>query len=110
MTLTPAEVAEIVGRIVSRMRPDKVIVFGSYAKGTSTIESDLDILIVAETDLPTERRTEAIEPLLSRTLIPVDIHVYTNEELDEYIQSPYSFISTVVKSGKVMFDATATRE
>ena len=46
--LTPIEIDTLVGRIVARIQPKQVIIFGSYAKGTATIKSDLDIFVIKE--------------------------------------------------------------
>ena len=47
---------EITTRIASKFNPDKIILFGSYANGTQTDNSDLDLLIIQETDLPPQKR------------------------------------------------------
>ena len=44
--LTPNEIDNLVQRIVGRIQPQKVMIFGSYAKGTATIKSDLDLLVI----------------------------------------------------------------
>ncbi len=49
--LTPTEIDKVVREIVDRMQPQKIIIFGSYAKGTATIKSDLDIFVMEGDDL-----------------------------------------------------------
>ncbi len=101
--LTKTEIEMIVARIVERMQPQKVIIFGSYAKGTATIKSDLDIFIIKETELPPANRTVTLMPLLARVLIRVDVHVYTPEEVEAYSEEPFSFVNSVLKTGKTVF-------
>ncbi|HEV2772339.1 MAG TPA: nucleotidyltransferase domain-containing protein [Thermoleophilaceae bacterium] len=103
--LRQEEIDELVGQIVARIEPQKVILFGSYAKGTATIRSDVDLLVIKETELPIARRTDDLRPLLSRSLIPVDVHVYTPEEVEEYGKDPMAFINSVLKSGRTVFSS-----
>jgi uncharacterized protein len=102
--LTETEINELVRRIVDRTRPHRVIIFGSYAKGTATIHSDLDVFVVQETELPMARRADDLAPLLSSALIPVDVHIYTPEEVAEYGRDPFSFVNNVLRWGTTVFE------
>jgi len=102
--LTKTEIDAIVGRIVARIQPQKVILFGSYAKGAATIKSDLDIFVIKETELPPANRADVLKPLLANTLIRVDVHIYTPEEVEDYGEEQFSFVNSVLKSGKTVFE------
>ena len=101
--LTPEEINQLVRRLVARLQPQKIIIFGSYAKGTATIQSDLDIFVIKETELPMGMRADELQPMLSQSLIPVDVHIYTPEEEAEYGKEPFSFVDSILKSGKTVF-------
>ncbi|WP_112237621.1 nucleotidyltransferase domain-containing protein [Kribbella monticola] len=101
--LTDREINALVDRIVARADPEEVIVIGSYAKGTATAASDLDLVLIRDTDLPASRRTTDLMPLVSSMLIPVDIHVFTREELTEYAKEPFSFLHTVTTTGRTLY-------
>jgi predicted nucleotidyltransferase len=101
---TTDEIDNLVRRIVARIQPQKVIIFGSYAKGTATIKSDLDIFVIKEMDLPMANRADDLNPMLSHLLIPVDVHIYTPQEVEEYGKEQFSFINSVLKSGKTVFE------
>lgn len=101
--LTAKEIDGLIERIVACTRPDKVIIFGSYAKGCATIRSDLDILVIKETELPMSLRADDLKPMLSGILIPVDIHIYTPEEIEVYAAEEFSFVDSILKSGKTVF-------
>jgi uncharacterized protein len=101
--LRPEEIDELVRRIVACIRPQKVVIFGSYAKGTATARSDLDVFVVKETEMPRARRADELRPMLSQFLIPVDVHVYTPEEEAEYGKEPFSFVDSILKWGKTVY-------
>lgn len=100
--LTQNEIDNLIQRIVARIQPQKVMIFGSYAKGTATIKSDLDIFVVKETELPMANRADDLAPMLSHSLIPVEVHIYTPEEVEEYSGEPFSFVSCILKSGECL--------
>ncbi len=102
--LKEEEIKNLVDKIVNRIEPDKVIVFGSYAKGKATSRSDLDLFVIKNTSLPMSQRDQEIRPFLSNLLIGVDIHVYTPEEVEEYGSEEYSFIHSVMKTGRIVYD------
>lgn len=102
--LTEGEIKRLVEKIVNRIQPEKVIVFGSYAKNKATSKSDLDLFIIKDTHLPMSHRDEEIRPFLSDLLIGVDVHIYTPEEVAEYGCEEYTFIHSVLKTGKVVYE------
>jgi uncharacterized protein len=101
--LTSNEIDRLIQMIVARIQPQKVIIFGSYAKGTATIRSDLDIFVITETELPMALRADDLKPMLLQSLIPVDVHIYTPEEVEEYAKEQFSFVQSILKSGKTVF-------
>ncbi len=68
--------AEIVRRIVAASRPQKVILFGSRARGDARPESDIDLLVVAEDTQPRSQRAACLYGALSDIHVPMDILVY----------------------------------
>ncbi len=102
--LTAKEIEKLIDRIVTHIQPRKVIIFGSYAKGTATIKSDLDMLVIKETDLPMKKRGNILKHIAGNSLIPVDIHIYTPEEVEEYGREQFSFINSILKTGKTVFE------
>jgi predicted nucleotidyltransferase len=102
--LTEKEIEKLIDRIAKRIQPEKIIIFGSYAKGAATIKSDLDILVIKETEIPMANRADDLKPVLFNLLIPVDVHVYTPEEVNEYGKEPFSFLNSILKSGKTVFE------
>jgi predicted nucleotidyltransferase len=54
----------IIQKIVSGYAPDKIFLFGSYATGTATVDSDLDLLLIKETQVPVYQRSREVRKLL----------------------------------------------
>ena len=80
-----AKLEEAVRVIVDIARPELVILFGSYAEGTQREDSDMDLLVVAETDSPAEltvRMRRGIRDLFRP--LPLDILVYPPEAWERY--------------------------
>jgi len=93
---------EVVKRIVSAVDPEKIILFGSYAYGMPKKESDLDLLVVVkESSLPRYKRSVPIYKALAGILIPKDIIVYTEKEIEEWSNVPLAFITTIIRKGNL---------
>ena len=58
----PAAIAEMVRRIVERFDPEKIILFGSHARGDATPDSDVDLLVVMPVQGSSARRKSRFEP------------------------------------------------
>ena len=82
---------------------DRVIVFGSKARGDDNSDSDLDMLVVATGDekLKTSIRTLGYELALSKNVVP-SIMVYTTEEFEQRRQNRSVFIERVERDGVVV--------
>ena len=82
--------------------------FGSHAIGTSREDSDIDLLVVKdEVDRPLERRIQ-VERLLSDRSTPLDIQVYTPQEMRVLFSIGDPFIEEIVEKGKVVYMRSAT--
>ncbi|WP_189152148.1 nucleotidyltransferase domain-containing protein [Streptomyces lacrimifluminis] len=101
--MTDQEIDSIVGRIVEVARPERILMFGSYAKGRATVNSDLDLLVVMPTDAPASMRASEVEPYLGGWAVPVDLHFVTVEELEEYGREEHHFLHSVLQSGRTLY-------
>ena len=77
-------IKEIVKRIVQNYHPQKMLLFGSYANGTETEDSDLDLLVVKENKLPRYKRSREVKALLRGLKFPIDVMVYTPKEIQKW--------------------------
>ena len=96
-----------VERIVTALKPEKIILFGSYAYGNPTHDSDVDLLVIMETKGKHKEIHRAVSMLLYPRQFPVDIIVKTPEEIEEAMKGGKDngfFIREIVKKGKVLYD------
>lgn len=93
-----------VKRIAETLHPEKIILFGSYAYGTPTPDSDVDLLVVMKTDAPRKERFLAVSRLLMPRPFAVDIIVKTPQEIETAMQTSNFFIQDVVSQGKVLYE------
>ncbi len=90
-------------KIVREINPEKIILFGSYAGGEPTPDSDVDLLIIWDTDLPRRERVVAISLLLYPRLFPVDILVKTPREIEEELPHNF-FLREILSKGIVLYE------
>ena len=98
------KIDEVATRIASRFNPYKIILFGSYANGTPNDDSDLDLLIVQDSDLPMQKRGLDIRMALIGTKIPLDILIYTKLEFEQEKSKNSSFFNSAIKNSKVLYE------
>ena len=95
---------QAVKRIAQALRPDKIILFGSYANGTPTPDSDVDLLVVMKTSASRKERSWAVSRLLIPRPFPVDILVRTPQEIRQALDQSDFFIQEIVTQGKVLYE------
>lgn len=83
--------------------PEKIILFGSLAAGTPTHGSDIDLLIIKETDKNPWQRMREVNQLVDHS-VPIDLLVYTPEELQVRIAMHDFFVLDILEHGKVMYE------
>jgi predicted nucleotidyltransferase len=103
--VTEQKVRAAVERIVSSARPQKVIVFGSYARGQAKPGSDLDVLVIVD-DTLANCRAESVK--LRRALrgisMPMDIIVTRRVDMERLRHSPGLLYETALSEGRVMYE------
>jgi predicted nucleotidyltransferase len=95
--------AEVVRRILSVGSPQKVVLFGSRGRGEGRGDSDLDVLIVEESELPRYRRPVRYLRALCGLFPAKDVVVYTPTEVAEWSQVAHAFVTTALREGKVLY-------
>lgn len=91
--------------VAKQFRPHKIILFGSYAYGQPTEDSDVDLLVVmSRTRHRGERMSLRIRHAVQRDF-PMDLLVRTPAEISKRLRWGDSFTEEVVERGKVMYEA-----
>ena len=95
---------DIVRRILETAQLEKIILFGSRARGDARPNSDFDLLVIKESSEPGYRRDAPLYVALAGLNVPVDVMVYTPEEVTDWSAVPQAFITTAVREGKVLYE------
>jgi len=107
--ITEELVREITQRVVDECHPEKIILFGSYAYGMPTPHSDLDLLVVMNTDKSQFERHKQISRLFPHRLFSLDILVRTPAEVAHRLEIEDSFFHDILARGKVLYERRNSR-
>ncbi len=84
--------------------PDKIILFGSYANGNYSDSSDLDFILVKDTNAPKHKRGLEVRRLFYRLAIPMDFKIYTTSEFNSELSNKYSFLNSALKGSEILYE------
>lgn len=104
---TKTELNKIVRQVVDAYRPEKIILFGSYAYGRPRADSDLDLLIIKKTSERFIDRWTNVRKIVSdpKRSIPFEPLVLTPQEVAEQLAIGDQFIEEIITKGKVLYAA-----
>jgi predicted nucleotidyltransferase len=95
---------QIVERILRVEHPERIILFGSQARGNARPGSDYDLLVVQESDKPRYSRSARLYTALADLPVEVSVVVYTPQEIAEWSAVPVAFVTTAVREGRVLYE------
>ena len=103
---SPSEqkISEMVRRIVEGFHPDKIILFGSYARGAAGPDSDADLLVVMPVKGSKREKAIEIDVELAGIGLPKDVIVVTAEEVEKYRDVVGTLIYPALREGKVLYE------
>jgi predicted nucleotidyltransferase len=97
---------EIVSRLVARLHPTRVYLFGSRARGEASSASDYDVLLVVpDSATPTHRREMEACDALWGIAAPIDVLVWSESEFERRLVARASLPATVVREGVLLHAA-----
>ena len=97
-------IREMVSRIVAACGPDRVLLIGSHARGEATETSDVDFLVIKDTDEPRPKRSVPLYAAVRDYPCAVDIVVLTPTELQEFAETPGTLAYNALHEGKVVYE------
>lgn len=100
--MVSAELPRAVERVANALHPEKIILFGSYAYGKPTYNSDVDLLVIWDTDAPRKERHWAVAQHLIRRVFALDLLVRTSTEIQNGLENGDFFLHEIVTQGKVL--------
>lgn len=102
--ITEEKITETAQKIAREFQPEKIILFGSWAWGKPGPDSDVDLLVVKKSAQSRVERERELQDILFPRLTPLDVLVYTPEELEKSINDDHNlFLEDVVCNGKVLY-------
>jgi len=105
--VTQEQIQEVTKIIVDAVQPQKVYLFGSYAKGNVTEASDIDFFIVMPDR--TKKKYQVVEEIEKKTrnILPVskDVVVDYADKYNRFCSIPYSFIGHIVSTGILLYES-----
>jgi predicted nucleotidyltransferase len=101
--ITLENINTVVEKIITNYQPQKIILFGSYANGSPTKDSDLDLLIIKNSDTPKIERNRQVRRLLKDLYFPVDVFIKTEQEYNKYKDVIGTVVYSAHQYGKVLY-------
>ena len=101
--VTESLLAQMVRKIVEAFHPEKVILFGSHAWGTPKQDSDVDILVIMESDLSFAHRSAEVSLACRPKGLAVDFLVKTPTEVAHRLNIRDPFLKRILDGGKVLY-------
>lgn len=98
------KISEITDKIVKEFKPEKIILFGSYAWGKPHKDSDIDLFVIEKSKLPRRQRQINIRRLFLDFDMPADILSYTRAEIKARQKMNDYFLADILNSGKVLYE------
>lgn len=99
---------EITRRILAVSKPQKIILFGSYARGDFGPDSDLDLLVVLENIDSPRAESNRLRRALRGILAPVDVLVATPDQVERNSKTIGLIYRPALEEGKVIYERPAS--
>jgi uncharacterized protein len=100
-----AAIQNVVDQIIDLFHPQKIILFGSYAYGTPRPESDVDLLIIMDTQKSGLEQTSMICKQL-KYRFGLDLIVYTPQDLAQRLEWGDSFLKEIIQRGTTLYESS----
>lgn len=99
-----AQIRKYARTLARDFRPERVILFGSYAKGKATEDSDVDLLVIMDHDKPRNVDQAIAMRLQTDPPFPMDLLVKRPAEVAERLAMDDTFIKSILEDGEVLYE------
>jgi len=99
----PDPIKDITRKLAREFKPEKIILFGSWAWGTPTPESDIDLFIIKPSTQARLEREKSVYRILRKSVIAVDVLVYTPAEVKRRLSFEDPFVTQILTQGSVLY-------
>jgi len=107
--ITEVAIQEIVDAIIQHFDPAAIYLFGSRARNEAQDHSDIDLLVVSHTPFTPERSRQhelaRLWHLIARYRLPVDVILYSQDEIEEWRSTPGHIIARALCEGRKLYTA-----
>lgn len=108
-TATDEKIASLIDDIVQEVRPEAIYLFGSRARGDYREDSDVDLMVIEQEPFgKTRSRNQEMTKLYNLTMkyrMPVDILIYSHDEVEDWRTAPGHVIARALNEGKALYVA-----
>lgn len=109
LQVTEELLKEMTDLIVREVKPRKIILFGSYARGTARADSDLDFLVVEDGPFNAQRSRRAemtrLWDIMFDYFIPIDFLVFTPQEIEQWKDTKNHVIAHALREGRMLYES-----
>jgi predicted nucleotidyltransferase len=102
--VTEEALQEMVHRLATGLHPQKIMLFGSYVSGIPSADSDVDLLVIVDTQARPVDRYVRVSRLLRPRPFPLDILVKTPAEIMQALDREDPFIGEIMTRGRVLYE------
>src|SRR5438874_13613184 len=100
-----ADILKFVDEVAAKVRPQRIVLFGSYAYGTPTEDSDVDLLVIMNYRGPNHDQIIKIRQSVPYTF-PMDLLVHSERDISRRVEGNDCFLQEIIKKGVILYDAS----
>ena len=98
------QIEDFARRVAQEFSPDRIVLFGSHARGTASPESDVDLLVIMRTrKRPAQQALEIRQRIRRR--FPLDLLVRTPRDVARRVAQKDSFLTSVLAEGETLYES-----
>lgn len=98
-----SEIIEYANEVARQFQPERIILFGSYAEGKATEDSDVDLLVEMNHSRSSLQQALVIRKAVKRSF-PLDLVVKSSDEIRRRVHQNDFFLKTIMDSGQVLYE------